>query len=70
MGKSRLKNFNETISFIEAKDIERDAMSQRAVTTSVFSSKSLKKTTQKPNGKITCSMCKKLMINLFGAMII
>ena len=47
------KNVNETIGFIEAKEMTRDAMTQPAVTASVLSYKSLKKTTQKPTGKIT-----------------
>ena len=37
----------------------RDAMSKPAVKDSVFSYKSLNKTTQRPNGKITCSICNK-----------
>ena len=53
------KDVNETIGFVEAKEMARDAITQPAVTASVFSYKSLKKTTQKPSGKITCSMCKK-----------
>ena len=38
------KNVNETIIFIEGKKMARDAMSKPAVTASVFSYKSLKKT--------------------------
>ena len=53
------KNVNETIGFIEAKEMARDAMTQPAVTASVSSNKSLKKTTQKPTGRITCSICNK-----------
>ena len=37
----------------------RDAISQPAVTASVFSCKFLKKTTQKPSCKITCGICNK-----------
>ena len=54
------KNVNETIGFIEGKEMARDAMSKPAVTASVFSYKSSKKTTQKPSGKITCGICKKI----------
>ena len=39
------KNVNETIGFIEVKEMAHDAMSQPAVTTSVSSYKSLTKTT-------------------------
>ena len=53
------KDVNETIGFIEGKEMARDAMSKPAVTASIFSYKSLKKTTQKPSGKITCSICNK-----------
>ena len=41
------KNFSETISFIEEKEMARDAKPQPAVTASVFSYKPLKKTIQK-----------------------
>ena len=40
------KDFNGTISFIEAKDMVRDAMTQPAITDSVFSYKSLRKSTK------------------------
>ena len=53
------KNVNETIGFIEGKEMARDAMSKPAVTASIFSYKSLNKTTQKPSSKITCSICDK-----------
>ena len=52
------KNVNEAIGFIEAKQMARDEVFQPAVTPSVFSQKSLK-TTQKPNGKIACSISNK-----------
>ena len=42
------KNVNETIGFIEANEMARDAMSQPSVTASVSSYKALKKTTQRP----------------------
>ena len=48
------KNANETIGFIEAKE-----MAQPAVTASVSSYKPLKKTTQRPSGKIICIICNK-----------
>ena len=44
---------NETIGFIKAKEMARDAMKQPAFTTSVF----LRKTTQKQRGKVTFNMC-------------
>ena len=53
------KDVNETIGFIEGKEMARDAMAQPAITASVSSYKSLRKTSQKPSGKITCSMCSK-----------
>ena len=49
------KIVNETSGFMEAKEMLRDAMSKPVVTASVFSYKSLKKTTRRPSGKITCS---------------
>ena len=45
----------------------RDAMTKPAITASVSSYKSLRKTTQKPIGKIICNMCSKSTENLFGA---
>ena len=51
------KDVNETISFIEAKEMVQDAMTQPAITTSVSSYKFLSKGSKKPNGKITCNMC-------------
>ena len=53
------KDVNETIGFIEAKEMARDAMTKPAVTASVSSYKYSKKTTQKTSGKITCSICNK-----------
>ena len=53
------KDVNETIGFVKAKEMARDVITQPAVTAFVFSYKSSKKTTQKPSGKITCSICKK-----------
>ena len=53
------KDFNGTISFIEAKDMVRDAMTQPAITDSVFSYKSLRKTTQKSSCKIIYNICSK-----------
>ena len=43
------KDVNETISFIQAKEMARDAMTQPAITASVSSYKYLRKTTQKYN---------------------
>ena len=55
---------SETIGFIEAKEIARDAMTQPAITVSVSSYKSLRKTIQKPGGKITFNMCSRSTIKL------
>ena len=54
------KDVNETIGFIEAKEMARDAMTQPAVTASVSSYKSLRKITKRPSGKITCNICSKI----------
>ena len=54
------KDVNETIGFFEAKEMARDAMKQPAITASVSSKKSLRKTTQKLRGKVTCNICSKL----------
>ena len=61
------KNVNETIGFIEGKEMARDAMTQPAVTASVSSNKYFKKTTKKPKCKITNNMCSKSTENWFGA---
>ena len=53
------KDVNETIVFIEAKEMARDAMTQPAVTASVSSYKSFSKITKRPSGKITCNICSK-----------
>ena len=56
--KQRIKRLacNETIGFIEAKEMTHYAITQPAITTSVSS---LRKTTQKPSGIITCNICSK-----------
>ena len=62
------KDFNGTISFIEAKDMVRDAMTQPAVTASVSSYKSLRKSIKSSSGKITYNIyIVKYLQNLFRA---
>ena len=56
------KDVNETIGFIEAKQMARDAMTQPAVTASVSSYKSSRKTIKRPSGKINCNICGKISI--------
>ena len=46
MGKSIWENVNETIGFIKAKEMARDAMTQPAILASVTSYKSFWKTTK------------------------
>ena len=59
LGKGSLdkKSVNETIGFIEAKEM---AIRQSAVKTSVSLFQFLKKTTQRPRDKTTCCICDKL----------
>ena len=54
------KNVNETIGYIESKEMARDAMTKPAVTASVSSYKSSRKTIKRPSGKITCNICGKI----------
>ena len=61
------KSVNKTISFIKEKEMVGDTKRQPVITTSFTSYKSLKKTTQKPSGIITCSMLINQLINMFGA---
>ena len=54
------KDVNETIGYIESKEMARDAMTKPAVTASVSSYKSSRKTIKRPSGKITCNICGKI----------
>lgn len=51
-------NINDTVRFIEAKEMARDAMNQPSINAAVSAYKSSqKKSMQKPSGKIVCSSC-------------
>ena len=62
------KDINETVGFIEAKEMTCDAITQPAVNASVYSSNKsiINKTMKKSNSKINLMCVINILTNLFG----